>query len=336
MAEEKSQGGGMGGFAGPIAGLIGLGLNNAFASDQNRKSRAWEDKNWQRDWQDKWDRYYQERSDDRKILEDQRAYDERIWNMQNTYNERMRDEQRIYDSPQKQMERLKAAGLNPNLIYGQMDGGSPSISGSSFDSHTQSDASNQAASVSRSAQFTPMSVGDFNPVVTMLDTELKKAQIGTTRATQQAIETKSALDTLKQGTETMKQTGIDMDNVKKQMYLNTYDKILNYSTRAMDLSNQKTTQEMQINKHNDNRATIRLNADLKKIYEETKNMSEERKLKIIEQALRKAQKQGVDMENYIRYEAPKDITEDGTEQGTKDMEQFRNMLYKVGSTIISL
>lgn len=31
----------------------------------------------------------------------------------------LRDEQRMYDSPAEQMARYKAAGLNPNLIYGQ-------------------------------------------------------------------------------------------------------------------------------------------------------------------------------------------------------------------------
>lgn len=42
------------------------------------------------------------------IAEYQAQYNERMWNMQNEYN-----------TPSAQMERYKAAGLNPNLIYGQ-------------------------------------------------------------------------------------------------------------------------------------------------------------------------------------------------------------------------
>lgn len=46
------------------------------------------------------------------------------WNLQQ--NERLQREQREYDSPQSQMARYRAAGLNPNLIYG---GGSGSSGG---------------------------------------------------------------------------------------------------------------------------------------------------------------------------------------------------------------
>lgn len=52
------------------------------------------------------------------------------------YNSRMVNEQNQYDSPSAQMDRLQQAGLNPNLVYGQMGNasvgvGSTSMQGSS-------------------------------------------------------------------------------------------------------------------------------------------------------------------------------------------------------------
>lgn len=44
----------------------------------------------------------------KKLAEQQNEYNLNMWNLQNEYN-----------SPQAQMQRLEAAGLNPNLMYGQ-------------------------------------------------------------------------------------------------------------------------------------------------------------------------------------------------------------------------
>lgn len=67
------------------SGPIGAGINAISSGVQNRKQRKWNEKMY------KWSR--------RDALAD--------WNMQNAYN-----------SPVEQMQRLKAAGLNPNLVYG--------------------------------------------------------------------------------------------------------------------------------------------------------------------------------------------------------------------------
>ncbi|QCQ85059.1 DNA pilot protein [Blackfly microvirus SF02] len=50
--------------------------------------------------------------------------DNAIWSLEE--NKKIQNEQRVYDSPANQMARYKAAGLNPNLIYG---GGSGSSGG---------------------------------------------------------------------------------------------------------------------------------------------------------------------------------------------------------------
>lgn len=72
------------------ASLLGTGGQIYAAGKMNKKTRAWNEK-----------MYGIQRQD---ALND--------WNMQNQYN-----------SPEAQMQRFKAAGLNPNLIYGQQNEG---------------------------------------------------------------------------------------------------------------------------------------------------------------------------------------------------------------------
>lgn len=82
-------GAGVGSIAGPIGAaagaVIGAGVSAFSQSSQNKKSRQWQEK-----------MYGVQRQD---ALTD--------WANQNAYN-----------SPEQQMQRLKDAGLNPNLVYG--------------------------------------------------------------------------------------------------------------------------------------------------------------------------------------------------------------------------
>lgn len=66
----------------------------------------------------------------RELAEFQANYNERMWHMQNEYN-----------TPSAQMERFRAAGLNPNLVYSQ---GNP---GNAASSPTYPDVKQMAASV---------------------------------------------------------------------------------------------------------------------------------------------------------------------------------------------
>lgn len=80
-----------------IAGLAGSIINNI---QQNR--RAEEDRNYQSqlsEWE--WQR-------NQEATQSQREWDLAMWNRQNEYND-----------PASQIERYKAAGINPNLIMGQ-------------------------------------------------------------------------------------------------------------------------------------------------------------------------------------------------------------------------
>lgn len=86
-------------------------------------------------------RQSQERSfqQQKELQQDAQMYNTLMWNKQNSY-----------DSPMAQMQRFKSAGLNPNLIYGQMSQGSaPSISAGSAPSPAQA----PAASMLETAQI---------------------------------------------------------------------------------------------------------------------------------------------------------------------------------------
>jgi hypothetical protein len=54
-------------------------------------------------------------------------YQQKLAEQQNQYNIDMWKMQADYNSPQQQMERYRAAGLNPNLIYGQGSNGNMSV-----------------------------------------------------------------------------------------------------------------------------------------------------------------------------------------------------------------
>ncbi|QCQ85007.1 DNA pilot protein [Blackfly microvirus SF02] len=74
-----------GGLIGGAASIIGQGINAISTGSMNKKTREWNEKQYGI----------------------QRANALADWNAQNAYN-----------APEQQMARLKAAGLNPNLVYG--------------------------------------------------------------------------------------------------------------------------------------------------------------------------------------------------------------------------
>lgn len=69
----------------------------------------------------------------KKAQERQQAYDLEMMNYQNDYNLQMWNMQNAYNSPVNQMSRYQAAGLNPNLIYGQGNSGNASSAPSASD-----------------------------------------------------------------------------------------------------------------------------------------------------------------------------------------------------------
>lgn len=94
----------------------------------------------------------------REMYDRQRADALADWTMQNEYN-----------SPQAQMQRFKDAGLNPNLIYGQMTN-SPVVRTSSPQSYSPEVAKVDLGSVAQTA------------LSSYFDTQLKEAQINNLKA----------------------------------------------------------------------------------------------------------------------------------------------------------
>lgn len=130
-----------------------------------------------------------------KLAEDARRHDINMWKMQNEYN-----------TPFMQMQRLKEAGLNPNLMYGQGTTGNAS----SPQKAPVPEVSNELASLAQ------MSLA---PVLSMYqDWRVKNAQIENLKANAEATRQNAALSALRQITQdyTNKKLGIQLPWVNLQ------------------------------------------------------------------------------------------------------------------------
>lgn len=148
---SQSRGGGVG--LGLLSGLFGVGsdiLNRHYRRKEERGRR----------------KYEQARELDR------RAYDQEMWSKVNKYNH-----------PLAQMQRLKEAGLNPNLIYGSSPG--------SAVGNAQSIASGkQLQAEAPQYQFS-------NPMTPFMDTRVKQAQTNNLK-TQSNLNTANAIKSIAQ------------------------------------------------------------------------------------------------------------------------------------------
>lgn len=113
------------------------------------------------------------------LVEEQNRLNLEQWNRQN-----------VYDSPVEQMKRLEAAGLNPNLIYGQMSNGS---------------SASPAVSAADSLESPQMSGID-----TMLDMDLRKKQL---ELMQSEIDAKNE-NLSKQNEVLLKELGVKEEQIK--------------------------------------------------------------------------------------------------------------------------
>lgn len=105
---------------------------------------------------------YQSYKYSKKLMDYQNEINVANWNMQNEYN-----------SPAAQMQRYQAAGLNPNLIYGQGNNGNatstPTVAQGSFKYQKLVDESSVMQSI-------------FNALSTKADVQLKQSQVHLTDA----------------------------------------------------------------------------------------------------------------------------------------------------------
>lgn len=124
------------------ASVLGSGANAVAGGNSNKKNRAFQE----------------------EMYKTQQKDNLMNWNMQNDYN-----------SPQKQMERLQAAGLNPNLIYG--NGGGVGNAPSSPQSPDKPNYTHKPQNYS--------AVGDL--VGGYFDTKMKQAQLDNLKAQNTSI-----------------------------------------------------------------------------------------------------------------------------------------------------
>lgn len=107
------------------ANLVGTGVNAVVTGAQNRKTRKHQEHMYDRQMSDTWSLWNAQNLYDKEKWQQENEYMEGLWNKQNEYNERMWQTMNDYNSPQAQMARYGAAGLNPNLIYGQSNTAQP-------------------------------------------------------------------------------------------------------------------------------------------------------------------------------------------------------------------
>lgn len=171
------------GIASPI--ISSIANNNA-----NIKSARWNEDMY------KWQMGDQERlrNQDREYNEGlwnkQNAYMEKRWNIQNQYNENRWKIENEYNSPEQQMARFRAAGLNPNLIYGQGNsGGSVSAAPFSNDSPTPSRSGSANAG---SPRFTPSNFNFQDGIMSYFAIREQQARTNNLEATNEVIKLSAA------------------------------------------------------------------------------------------------------------------------------------------------
>jgi hypothetical protein len=148
-----------------------------------------------------------------------------FWNMQNEYN-----------SPEKQMERLKAAGLNPNIVYDKGGAVQP--------------AGNIATPDVQGAQFrTPDFTQISNPIQGYFDTKIKQAQYDNLKAANTTMQQEALL----KAAETLRITAATKGQSIANLLAETN---FQYSVEGARLANEATRANTQFTLDSNTRAQI--------------------------------------------------------------------------------
>lgn len=150
----------------------------------------------------------------REMYEKTKADNIKFWDMQNEYN-----------SPQAQMERLKAAGLNPNMVYDK--GGAIQAAGNISTPDVQG------------AQFrTPDFTQIGNPIQGYFDTKIKQAQYDNLLAANTTMQQEAVLKAAQALGETARMKG---QNIANMLAATNF----NYSVEGARLANEATRANIQ-------------------------------------------------------------------------------------------
>lgn len=181
--------------------LFGLGLNlfgNLFTNSQNRRSIE------------------QTNRLNMQMQQNQNAWNERMWHMNNEYN-----------TPANQLKRLKEAGLNPDLMYGNPSQGT-------------SASPAQGTTPSHAEAFQSLGFGDMfsNAQQLMMQKKANDAQIKLMNSQAEQMEVETQL---------------------KKKDLGTYDKRFELVKQAADDASKKIMSDIQVNQQSINESVARVN-----------------------------------------------------------------------------
>jgi len=255
MASGAELGGGGSGSSMGALGMIGsIGgslINGGFQmwqNDRNRKNQQ-DQYNTERDDALK-DRAHQE-AYNMDMWNVQNAYNQQMWNQQNTYNKGLWDMQNQYNSPAAQMQRFKDAGLNPNLIYGQMNNG-PTIDASQMAHASAPNAPETRSAGSNANPGTPPHFDLANGILTMLGIQKQRAEIDNIKIQNENLAVDKALKVL--------------DVTGKGLQNTLASRGLDYNVDALRLGVNKQKQELQFAANNEvrNQGAFELEQKFKK------------------------------------------------------------------------
>lgn len=210
------------------ASLLGSAINAGSTARQNRLQREWNEK-----------MYGIQRQDS---LAD--------WNMQNEYN-----------SPTAQMQRLKAAGLNPNLVYGN---GADATSGPV--------RSTESKSWSPQAPQVDLAGAAQSGLMAYQDMRLRDAQLDNLKANN-TIMLEEAMNKVTARNKMIAETGRTLTDTEKMKFELELNKgLAPYQMQAAELANKKTSAETSVLLNRDEREAIMQKSNLAKQFQEILNL----------------------------------------------------------------
>ena len=131
----------------------------------------------------------------KEMLASQQNFNRESWNLQNEYND-----------PKAQMARLREAGLNPNLVYGN---------GATTQAGAVAPASGTPAQ-GQAPKREAFRMGEVNPMMSYFDIQQREAQTDNLRAQNTLIQTQAALESVKATTELERAKDLGYSNARNE------------------------------------------------------------------------------------------------------------------------
>jgi hypothetical protein len=202
----------------------------------------------------------------REMYEKTKADNIKFWDMQNEYN-----------SPQKQMQRIQAAGLNPNMVY--QSGGA-----------TQAAGSIQTPDVQGGQFRTPDFSQISNPVQGYFDTKIKQAQYDNLLATNTIMQQEALLKAAQTLGEATRTKGQETSNRAAETNFN-------FVSEGIRLDNEQKRANTEYTLSENSRKQIMFAPNFREALQrvvnlETQNINDKATLDLIKQNYRNAVKDG--------------------------------------------